>query len=253
MITDLQKASLSKRIAAGILDAMLLCVLAVGIASALAWILGYESHSTALEQGFSRYETQYGVDFDLSQTDHADMDSQKKAEFDAAYAALVADDDVIYHYNMVVNLTILITTFSILLSMVVLEFIVPLLLKNGQTVGKKAFSLGLMRTDAVQLKPVQLFARTVLGKFTIETMISVYILILIFFNSIGIVGPLVIGGILLTQIICITVTRTNSLIHDLLAGTVVVDISSQKIFRTTEDLIACKKRIAAEQAARQDY
>lgn len=253
MITDLQKASFSKRIAAGILDAMLLCVLAVGLAALLTWALGYESHSAALEQGYVHYETQYGVEFDIDQSECDAMTAAQKENFDAAYAALIADDDVLYHYNMVVNLTILITTFSILLAMVMLEFMVPLLLKNGQTVGKKVFSLGLMRTDAVQVTPVQLFARTVLGKFTIETMISVYILILIFFNSIGITGPLVVGGILLTQIICLAVTKTNSLIHDLLSGTVVVDISSQKIFRTTQDLLDYKKRIAAERTARQDY
>ena len=253
MITDLQKASLSKRIAAAILDAMLLCVVAVGMAALLTWLLGYENHTTALEQGYTRYESQYGVEFGISQSEYEGLTTAQKENFDAAYAALIADDDVLYHYNMVVNLTVLVTTFSILLAMVILEFVVPLILKNGQTVGKKVFSLGLMRTDAVQITAVQLFARTVLGKFTIETMISVYIIILIFFNSIGITGPLVIGGILLTQIICLAVTKTNSLIHDLLAGTVVVDISSQKIFRSTQDLLDFQKRIAAERAARQDY
>lgn len=252
-MTDLQKASLSKRIAAGLLDVMLLCVLAVGVASLLTWLLGYQTHSEALTAGYSRYEERFGVDFDVDGQNYSSMNPQDKANFEAAYAALSADEDIVYHFNMVVNLTILITTFSILLAMLVLEFAVPLILKNGQTIGKKAFALGLMRVDCVQISPVQLFARTVLGKFTIETMISVYILILIFFNSIGIVGPLVIGGILLTQLICIIVSKSNSLIHDLLAGTVVVDLSSQKIFRTTQDLIDCQKRIAAERAARQDY
>ena len=252
-MTDLQKASLSKRIAAGILDAMLLCVLSVGIASLLTWLLGYNAHNDALRDGYTRYETQYGVTFDIEQETYNAMDTQEKANYDAAYDALSKDEDILYHFNLVVNLTIIITTFSILLSMLVLEFAVPLILKNGQTVGKKAFSLGLMRIDSIQISPIQLFTRTVLGKFTIETMISVYIIILIFFNSIGITGPLVIGGILLTQLICLIATRTNSLIHDLLAGTVVVDLSSQKIFRTTQDLIECQKRIAAEQAARQTY
>ncbi|MBQ7415742.1 MAG: RDD family protein [Oscillospiraceae bacterium] len=253
MTTDLQKASLSKRIAAGILDAMLLCVLAVGAAALLTWLFGYEGHSTALEQAYNHYETQYGVEFNISQEQFDAMDASQQANFNAAYEALIHDDDAMYHYNMVVNLTLLVTTFSILLAIVVLEFVVPLLLKNGQTVGKKVFSLGLMRTDAVQVTPVQLFARAILGKFTIEIMISVYILILIFFNSIGITGPLVIGGILITQIICLAVTRTNSMIHDLLSGTVVVDISSQKIFRTSQDLLEYQKQIAAEQARRQNY
>ena len=48
-------------------------------------------------------------------------------------------------------------------------------------------------------------------------------------------------------------TRNHSLLHDLMAGTVVVDYASQKIFQSTEDLIAYQKKIAAERAARQDY
>ena len=252
-MTDLQKASLSKRIAAGLLDVMLLCVLAVGAASLLTWLLGYQSHSDALAAGYAKYEQQFGVDFEADSQTYSTMSPEDKANFEAAYAALAADKDVAYHFNIMINLTLIITTFSILSAMLVLEFTVPLLLKNGQTLGKKVFSLGLMRVDAVQISPLQLFARTILGKFTIETMIIAYILILIFFNSIGIVGPLVIGGILLTQLICIIVSKTNSLIHDLLAGTVVVDMSSQKIFRTSQDLLDYQKRIAAERAARQDY
>ena len=45
----------------------------------------------------------------------------------------------------------------------------------------------------------------------------------------------------LTQVILLAVTRNNSQIHDLLAGTVVVDVSSQMIFRDTEEMIAYTK------------
>ena len=54
MTTDLQKASLSKRIAAGILDTMLLCVLAVGFMSVLFNLLNYNDHSAALKQSYDR-------------------------------------------------------------------------------------------------------------------------------------------------------------------------------------------------------
>jgi hypothetical protein len=39
----------------------------------------------------------------------------------------------------------------------------------------------------------------------------------------------------------------------MLAGTAAVDFSSQRIFATVEDLIAYKKKAAAEQSARQAY
>ena len=60
-------------------------------------------------------------------------------------------------------------------------------------------------------------------------------------------------ALLIGQVICVAVTRTRSAIHDLLAGTVVVDIASQKVFASTEDLIAYTKRVHAERAQRQEY
>ena len=84
-------------------------------------------------------------------------------------------------------------------------------------------------------------------------MLPVYILILLFWGSIGILGTAVLLALGAAQLVCVLVTRTNSLIHDLMAGTAVVDISSQMIFRTTEDLIEYRKKVAAEQAARQTY
>ena len=253
MITDLQKASLSKRIAAGLLDVMLLLVVVVGFAALLTWLFGYESHGIAMNQRTTFYESQYDVDLSISQEEYTAMTEAQRKHFDEAWAARGQDEQWAYHFNMVVSLTLLITTFSILLGLVLLEVMVPLLLKNGQTIGKKAFALGVMRVDAVQITPLQLVVRTVLGKFTIETMISVYLIIMIVFQMVGMTGPLVILGLLVTQLMCMIATKTNSMIHDLLAGTVVVDISSQKIFRTTTDLIDYQKKIAAERAARQQY
>ena len=226
MTTDLQKASLSKRIAAGILDAMLLCVLAVGFMSLLFNLLGYNDHSAALKQHYERYETQYGISFDISEAEYKELPEDQQKNFDAAYQALINDDDVLYTYNLLINLTLLITTFGILLA---------------------------MRTDGVQITPLQLFIRTVLGKFTVETMIPVYIIIMVLFNSIGIFGTGVLLILLLAQAVSMIVTRTNSMLHDLIGGTVAVDIASQKIFRSTDDLIDYQKKIAAERATRQDY
>ena len=55
------------------------------------------------------------------------------------------------------------------------------------------------------------------------------------------------------QIILLIATDTNSLIHDLLAKTVVIDFASQMIFADEEEMIAYKKRVHAEKAARQTY
>ena len=253
MGVDLQRASMWKRISAFLLDIILLSVLVVGFGYLLSVVLGYDGHNQALEDGYARYEAQYGVTFDISAEEYSALTEAEKQNYDTAYDALVADTDVLYAYNMVLNLTLVITTLAILLGYLVLEFAIPLFLGNGQTVGKKVFAIGLVRSDGVQMNNLQLFTRTVLGKFTIGTMIPVYVLIMLFFNTVGLMGTLLLAALALTQIILLAVTRNRTAIHDLLAGTVVVDIASQRIFRSTEELIEYTKRIHAEKAARQSY
>ena len=158
-----------------------------------------------------------------------------------------------YAYNMVVNLTRVIATTGFLLAFLILEFAIPMILKNGQTLGKKIFGIGVMREDGVKVVGPLMFIRTVLGKFTIETMIPIFIAMMIFFGSVGLEGTIILGLILLVQVILMIKTQTNSAIHDVLAKTVVIDVASQMIFDSEADLIAYKEKAHAEKAARQAY
>lgn len=253
MVTDLQKASLWKRLSAGLFDFILLVMLAVGMATLLSVVFGYNTHSQNLEDAYSRYEAQYGVEFQMSQAEFDAMTQEQKDQYNTAYEALIADDEVVYTYNMVLNLTLLITTFGILAAVLLLEFVIPLFLKNGQTLGKKIFGVALMHAEGLKVKPIQMFIRTVLGKFAIEIMIPVYILLMILFNSIGIIAMAVLGGILVAELLTMVLSRTNNLIHDSIAATVAVDMASQRIFETPDEKIEYIKRLHAEEASRQEY
>ena len=253
MDLDVQRASLWKRIAAWVFDSILVAVLAVGIGVVLSAAFGYDGYSARLDEIYAKYESQYGVVFAVTPEEYESMTPEELEHYNAAYDALVKDEETIYVYNMVMNLSLVITTLGILLAVLALEFIVPLLFGNGQTLGKKIFSLGLMRTEGTRVNGVVMFIRTILGKYAIETMIPVYIIIMIYFNSIGLVGPgimLVIGAV---QIVLMIVTKTNSVIHDCLATTVVVDLPSQMIFNTREELMAYKEKLHAEKVARTPY
>lgn len=253
MNNEIQKASMGKRISAFLFDSILLSVVIVAVAFLLSAVLGYDGYSAALEEAYAKYETEYGITFQITQEEYSALSEEKLAAYDAAYEALIADTEAMHNYNMVVNLTLLIVSSGILLGFLAMEFLVPLLLGNGQTLGKKIFGVALVRTDGVKINGMQLFARTVLGKFTIETMIPVYILILIFFNAMGVIGPIIVGILLIAQAASLLVTRNNCALHDLIAGTAAVDMASQRIFRSTDDLIDYQKRVAAEKAARQKY
>lgn len=253
MITDIQRASMWKRISAFLFDVIMTVILAVAFASLLSFAFGYDGYNAELEACYDKYETEYGVKFDIGSEDYAAMTEQEKEAYNTAYDALIADEQVVYVYNMVLNLTLLITTLGILLAMAVLEFLVPCLFGDGRTMGKRIFGLCLMRTDGVKVSRMQLFVRMLLGKFTVETMIPVYIVIMVFFNSIGVLGSVILLGILILQVVLVAATRNRSDIHDLLAGTVVVDAASQKIFDSREDMIAWVNARQAEAAAKQPY
>lgn len=253
MTVDIQKASFWKRISAFMLDAIVMVILAVGCGAALSGALHFSEYNEKVQAAYTQYEEDYGISFELTQEEYETMLPEERARFDEAYDALIADQEAMYAYNMTIYLSMLITTMGILIAVILLEFVGPMMLGNGQTLGKKVFGLGVMRVDSVRLTTIQLFIRTFLGKFTIEIMIPILLVLALFFNIIGPVGLIVLGGILLLQVILLGISKINSAIHDHLAGTVVIDIASQRIFDTTDDMIEYKKKIAAEKAARQAY
>ena len=163
--------------------------------------------------------------------------------------AIAADDEASYLYAMLINLTLIMITFGILLSYLLLELLIPLLFGNGQTLGKKVFGIGVMRVDGIKLSPLLLFVRTVLGKYTVETMIPVMVLLMIFFGTAGIGGTAVISLLGVVQLVLIAVTNGRKPIHDLLAQTVTVDIASQRIFESAE---AKEAYLAAMESERAD-
>ncbi len=253
MIYDLQKASMWKRISAFLFDFILLGIVAVLFGWALSGALGYNGVQKRLDEAYARYGQEYGIDLKMSLREYEALDDEGRATMEAAYAALGSDPQAKRDYNLVIQLSILIVSFGLLLGFLTMEFFIPLRLKNGMTLGKRIFGLGVMRTDGVRVSAVSMFIRTVLGKFAIEAMIPAIILMMIFWGVIGVVGPAVLLGIVGVEAVLLIATRNNSLIHDLLADTVVVDYASQMIFDSREDMIRYKEKLHAEQAAGQEY
>lgn len=272
MICDLQKASLLKRVSAWLLDFILLSVLAVGCIWAISGVIGYSAQSDKLENFYTQYETEYGVHFDYLSYGVDALTDEEKAAYDAmteeekivfheeytktcekAYEDMIANEEMVSTYNLVLQMTLLMISIGIFVAVLILEFVIPLCFGNGQTVGKKIFSLAVMRNDSVRIRTMSLFIRTVLGKYAIETMIPVYIVTMWLLGIMGLEGTIVLLALLLAQAILLIVTNTNALIHDKLADTVVVEMASQMIFESQEARLAYQKERAAEKADRQTY
>lgn len=253
MIYDLQRASLLKRASAYLLDVILLLTLVTGAAFALSAILGYDGYVETLEGIYAEYEAEYGIDLEISQEDFDALSREEQKVYEDVNRLMNENDEAIEAYNMTVSLALLIASLSVLIGYLVLEFMVPLILKNGQTIGKKVFGIALMRTDGVRISSFALFVRTLLGKCTVETMIPVYLLILIIFGNLGMTGTIILAGIAILQIVLVLSSRTHSAIHDMMAATVAVDLASQMIFESEADMLAYKNKLHAENAARDKY
>ena len=253
MILDLQKANVLKRLSACIFDMIILFIIIAGVAFSLSAALDYDAKSDALDSIYKKYETEYGVSFDMSAEEYEKMTEAEKKNYENAAQAVVDDDEAQYLYSLLINITLIITTFSILTAYLIVDFLVPLLFKNGQTLGKRIFGIAVMRIDGVKISAPILFIRTVLCKFTIETMIPVILVIMLIFGTLDITGAVVILLILGFQVVLICATKTNSAIHDTISGTVVVDMASQMIFDTPEALNEYKKKIHAESVAKAQY
>ena len=269
---DIQKIGFSKRISAFLLDVILLLVLVTGVAAIFGEIVGYDEKSAQLEETINAYkqefiydafENTFGTESKFNTNDEIDKfikdnqnvkipgDSEKtyldwyNAQVSVANEKLRADEDAISTLYEVTWLSILNITISILVSYIVLEIVVPLLLKNGQTIGKKVFGIALMRIDGVKVSPLQLIVRTILGKYTIETMIPILLIVSVYFSLLSpdlvLFGLVVIAVLIVVEGVIFVKSNMSDFLHDKMALTVCVDIQSQIIFENEEALIEYKR------------
>lgn len=249
-MVSLQKASISKRIIAAIFDGILVSILAVGIIALLSGVLKTDSHLEVYQQAHDKYSTEYNLN--ITAKEYNELTEQQKDDYNdrakQAEEAFAKDSDAVYAYNMFINLSLISITTGVLLGVLLIEFVVPLLFGNGQTLGKKVFGIALMHKEAIKVSNLQLFIRAVLGKFAIELMIPIYIIMMVYFNSIGVISVVILLVILAAHIICLITTGTNSLLHDVMAGTVAVDMASQRIFDSREALVEYTKKLHASEA-----
>ena len=250
---ELQRADFWKRLSAFMFDTMMIILAAVGIAAIMSLFMNYEEHYNTIETIEAECAAKYGINTDLTAEEYeqlSDDEKQRYLEADAEFGSnpLVADA-----YNKLLTLTLLTITFSLLIAYVGLEFVVPIFLKHGRTLGKKIFGLAVMRTNGVKLDGQAHFIRSIIGKYTMETMVPVYIILMIIFGNLGPIGTLMLIAFLILEIAVYASTRTRSTVHDLVSDTVVVDMASQMIFESYNDLMAYKTKLHEEEANKKEY
>ncbi len=252
MSLSIQKANFWKRISAYLFDCILTVILIVGIATIFSAALGYDKHTKTLEGYYTEYEQTHGIDFDITQEDFDELSEEEQKRFNELSADFTKQEKVLAVYEKLLSLTLIIVSISTLIGVLAIQFVVPLFFSNGQTLGKKIFGIAVMRSNCVKLTNNVLFIRALFGMYTIETIFPLALYILVYFGVLGSVGVITMGLLLLLQIGVLIATKYNSSIHDLLTDTIVVDMASQRIFDTEDAMLAYKKEMHAQEAARTD-
>ncbi len=229
-------------------------ILAVGCMLFVSWVVDMEGEMDKRDAFYTQYERDFGIKINgLTAEEFDNMTQEQRDYYYEVEKIWKADPAVQDQFFLIFYKSLVIITIGLLLAFFIWEFLIPLLLGNGQSIGKKLFSIAVMRADGVRISTPVLFARAILGKFTVEAMLPVLILLMLMMSMIGIVGPVILLGLIVMQFVCIFSTRTRSAIHDVVAHTVVVDMASQMIFESEEAMMDYKRRLAAEKADKTPY
>ena len=237
MHKEIKRASTMMRIAAGLIDLLLLAVVIWGVGLGTANLFDTQGKLDAVNGIYEEYGQKYNIDFNITEEEASVMTEEELdayyARYEAAVEAMEADKEsntLLWDFGFSVLMVLLI---SILCAHLLLELLVPLLLKNGQTIGKKLFGVALMRKSGIRVSALSMFVRSILGKGLLEIFVPSLVLGLMLFgvSSLLIYPVLILAGV---QICLLAIHPNRALIHDLIAGTVAVDYIAQHISDSNE-------------------
>lgn len=277
-IYEIRRAKVFKRIAAFIFDALIFLILWSGIFILSETLsTGYQattkiyaekcfehnlSHEIELEDGTKGYQVWTLTDFlkseyaptncripedsDMSKLEISEDCSKSYDDFMAKNnEAFGKDKEAIKAYSDLLIYRLSFYSIATLLSILILNFAVPMLFKNGQTIGKKIIHIAVLSNNGIRIKNWQIFARAVLGVFAIEIM--PFMLYLAAPGAFGYAFTLAaIVGII--NLFLFVLTKNRTMIHDFIAGSIVIDLDTTVVIGSLEER---KKRIEEERLARE--
>lgn len=213
------KPRFMRRVAAWIIDFFCVVILFFGLSlfldTPIKTALGIskindEIAERAVEEGVASYQTVDGVETIV----YIDANDER-------YVAFFSSEEIAPKQTKAMYLSVLGIATEVLISEFFMCFLVPLLLKNGQTFGKKVFHIGVISQNGLQMAPWQLPVRSFVGIFLIETFFSLNY----FFPGVG---------FLLSFIVAIC-TKKHLALHDFIANTIVIDIENTPVFVSEQE------------------
>ena len=241
---------------AWLFDFVILITLVTLIAIPISIAFDYDGVTAEIDKVEEEYKEEMikdGLNPDITEEEYDALPEAEKDRYRDVDARRAKDERLVKGYAYITSVIVTLVFLSIFFAHLILNFIVPLFFKNGQTFGKKLFGIAVVHSNCVRMRNGAFFVRSIIGKCAIETMVPVFLLMMFLFGSLGILGIILLVLLFVLQIYSIASTRTNSAIHDLISDAAVVDLASQMIFETHDDLMAYKNKLHEELVNKAEY
>lgn len=214
---EVYNGKMFSRIAALIVD--LIIVLCIFVTIDILITKNVANNVWQYDDKVSQYEN-YQIDYGIA---HKDAEGNLIYVDDVENSTLEAfksDESVLALAQDITTLQIIQISFDLFVSEILVFFVLPLIFKNGQTLGKKLMRLGLVNSKGLKVANWAVFARFIIGIYAVESIISV-----LTFSPVP----------LLLSFLIALFTKKKTALHDLIAGTRVIDIDKTIIFETFEE------------------
>ena len=116
---------------------------------------------------------------------------------------------------------------AIFVTFMIFYFLIPMLFKNGETIGKKVMHICLVNKLGYQYRRLQLIPRFLAPTFLI--------IAVIFITGFSFWSLLIVSGGLLISYLFSIFSKNNRALHDIFAGTLVVDARESTWFKNAEE------------------
>ena len=125
---------------------------------------------------------------------------------------------------------------AIIFTIMIFYFVVPLIFKNGETIGKKVMHVCLVNKLGYQYKRIQLLPRVLF-----PTLLTI---IIVFFAGFSIWAFAGVSAVLLISFLFVIFSKDNKAIHDYFAGTLVIDAKESTWFNDINEEEKAEKDVA---------
>ena len=231
-IFKINKPKIVNRLAAFLIDAVLFVILFTGVLYLASLIFDFDTHYAILQEEYKKV----GYLILNTETNKYEFLSLPAPNFNEI-TKLVTENKIIMEKLFFVNsFSVKAPLAATAIVLFITEFIVPLFLRNGQTLGMKIFGVGLLSTNGLAINPIQLFARCLIGKIAVLGIIPVLGILYIFLNySGGLLGSLMVLIVYGVNLVLLIKSKNNTGIQDLIANVIPVDAKETIFYKTQKD------------------